>query len=1135
MRKGLVLFFIAGTLEGAVWIRTYDTFSSDTLTSAVPTSDGGFILLGNQLNLMLLVKLDSLGNILWGKLFNSLPDSLFAVEVRQTSDGGYIILGMKRNLLRLTSSSFVIKTDSLGNTVWTREFQDFYISLYPFSIQQTNDGGYIIVCKKDNQVVIIKLDNSENLAWGKYIQPIGSYDVHPSQIIQTYDGKFVIAGYVSFSVGGTHPFFIKLDSSGNVRELHHYYTGYMTEEYVYSIETDSGGFVMAGYYNNKGLIIKVDESGEIVWSKEYSHPTDSVKFFSIKRASDNGFVLTGKIGNYVFLVKTDSSGGIIWAKKYGNSTTSTVGTSVQVLNNGFFIGGTSSSGGSDFLAIKTGIFGEIGSCSYVDTVNLSFSNAPFTDSSLSDSIGNYFPSSPLLTIPLVTPTILNTTICSYIDTIRPRVISTAPANGATGVAPNTSITVVFSERINTGTVDTTSIRIVATSGSRTFTKSCPYDSVCVLTPTSFNYGDIVWVYFDTLITDLAGNRLIPDSIYFVVRDSTGGSDTTRPRVVLTRPDSGSIYVPLSANIGVWFSKPIIDTTVNASSVSITGWDGSSFRNYSFNRTCPMPNFCVLDPILNFRPNEEITVRFDSTIRDNSGNPLIPKVIVFRTQGVDTLNPVVVFTTPDSGAVNVPANTKISVQFSRDMDTTTINPTNVIINGSSTGHHTFTKVCRTLSYCEINPGTFNVGETVTVEFRSGIMALNGRNLVPRIITFTTGTEDNNNPIITIISDPDDTVRLYDKSIPIKAYVWDNYGIQKVEWVINSQTYISPTNCNGSIYGNPDTSCFYIPNIPTGTYKIIAYAYDYSGNVRADSAYLKYQDTIKPYVVFSDPRDNSYGISPTPLITVVFSEGMDTAYTSDSLEIRVGSSTYPYTKYWEDLRTLKIRNTTPLPYDSTVKVVLRNYRDLSGNIMVGDSFSFRFTIISNAEVFIRILNVNPNTVYKGSPDSTYILAEVSSKYNIRGAKMVINGSVEISMFAKDGSFDEIVETVYVRYRFGELEVGEYNVSVKAWNDYVERSSDPFIIKVKSIGFLDKENVVIYPNPAKGQAKLRVIFGANTNAVIEVFDLKVKRVYYREGSFDGFKTYEFELPKLPTGLYLVRIRAGDKKVEKWFSVIK
>jgi hypothetical protein len=547
----------------------------------------------------------------------------------------------------------------------------------------------------------------------------------------------------------------------------------------------------------------------------------------------------------------------------------------------------------------------------------------------------------------------------------------------------------------------------------------------------------------------------------------------------------------------------------------------------------MPNFCVLDPILNFRPNEEITVRFDSTIRDNSGNRLIPKVIVFRTQGVDTLNPVVVFTTPDSGAVDVPSNTKIAVQFSRDMDTTTINSTNVRIIGSISGPHSFNKVCRTLSYCEINPIPFIDGETVTVEFRSGIMALNGRNLVPRIITFRTGARDNTPPNITIISSSNDTVWLYDRSIPIKAYVWDDYRIQKVEWVINSQTYISPTNCDGNIYRNPDTSCFYIPDISTGTYTIIAYAYDYSGNVGIDTAYLDYQDTIKPYVVFTDPRDNSYGISPTPLITVVFSEGMDT--TSGSLDIRVGSSTYPYTKYWEDLRTLKIRNTTPLPYDSTVKVVLKNYRDLSGNVMVGDSFSFRFTIISNAEIFIRILNVNPNTVYKGSPDSTYILAEVRSRYNIRGAKMVINGSIEVPMFAKDGSFDEIVETVYVRYRFGELEVGEYNVSVKAWNDYVERSSEPFIIKVKSIGFLDKENVVIYPNPAKGQAKLRVIFGANTNAVIEVFDMKVKRVYYREGSFYGFKTYEFELPKLPTGLYLLRIRAGDKKVEKWFSVIK
>ncbi len=210
-------------------------------------------------------------------------------------------------------------------------------------------------------------------------------------------------------------------------------------------------------------------------------------------------------------------------------------------------------------------------------------------------------------------------------------------------------------------------------------------------------------------------------------------------------------------------------------------------------------------------------------------------------------------------------------------------------GSNSGSHSFTKVCRTLNYCEINPSTsFTDGENVSVEFKSGIMGLNGKNLIPKTITFTTGSPDASPPSITIISDPNDTVNLYDPTLPIKAYVW----------VINSQTYITSTNCNGNAFNNPDTSCFYIPSLPTGNYRIKAYAYDYAGNVGIDTAILKYQDTIKPRVVFTDPRDNAYGISPNPQITVVFSEGMDT--TSGSLDIKIGSNLYSHTEYWQDIR-------------------------------------------------------------------------------------------------------------------------------------------------------------------------------------------------------------------------------------------
>lgn len=101
MRKGLVLFFIAGALEGAVWIRTYDAGYTETLTSASTTSDGGFILLGSKGDSVLLIKLDSLGNFEWGKVYgDTLP--LYPASVIQTTDGGYVILGKKDSTIQST-------------------------------------------------------------------------------------------------------------------------------------------------------------------------------------------------------------------------------------------------------------------------------------------------------------------------------------------------------------------------------------------------------------------------------------------------------------------------------------------------------------------------------------------------------------------------------------------------------------------------------------------------------------------------------------------------------------------------------------------------------------------------------------------------------------------------------------------------------------------------------------------------------------------------------------------------------------------------------------------------------------------------------------------------------------------------
>lgn len=91
-----------------------------------------------------------------------------------------------------------------------------------FSIQQTKDGGYIVVGYTDSfgagnrDFYIIKLDNNGNKIWDK---TFGGKDKDWAfSIQQTNDGDHIIAGFTSsFGAGGEDFYILKLDSSGNAR------------------------------------------------------------------------------------------------------------------------------------------------------------------------------------------------------------------------------------------------------------------------------------------------------------------------------------------------------------------------------------------------------------------------------------------------------------------------------------------------------------------------------------------------------------------------------------------------------------------------------------------------------------------------------------------------------------------------------------------------------------------------------------------------------------------------------------------------------------------------------------------------------------------------------------------------------
>jgi len=72
-----------------------------------------------------------------------------AYSIQKTNDGGYILAGVKDfNVMNVmpftaTSDAYILKLNSIGNEVWERTYSKGELSA-AYSIQKTNDGGYIV-------------------------------------------------------------------------------------------------------------------------------------------------------------------------------------------------------------------------------------------------------------------------------------------------------------------------------------------------------------------------------------------------------------------------------------------------------------------------------------------------------------------------------------------------------------------------------------------------------------------------------------------------------------------------------------------------------------------------------------------------------------------------------------------------------------------------------------------------------------------------------------------------------------------------------------------------------------------------------------------------------------------------------
>ena len=282
------------------WEKTYNVHFIDAGYSLQQTTDGGYIIAGYagghqylESQAVLLIKTDSDGDTLWTNTFGRGGGN----SVQQCTDGGYIITGVVG--VGLDFDVYLIKTDSNGDTLWTNTFGGVEHD-WGNSVQQCTDGGYIIAGYTESfgngslHVYLIKTDSNGDTLWTKTFGGGIGYSVQ-----QCTNGGYIVSGYRNSE---DDVYLIKTDSNGDTL-----WTKALGGGRGYSVQqcTD-GGYIATGEINDKVYLFRTDPDGDIIWTETYGFFT--AVGYSVQQTADGGYIIAGSTNSDVYLIKTDENG-----------------------------------------------------------------------------------------------------------------------------------------------------------------------------------------------------------------------------------------------------------------------------------------------------------------------------------------------------------------------------------------------------------------------------------------------------------------------------------------------------------------------------------------------------------------------------------------------------------------------------------------------------------------------------------------------------------------------------------------------------------------------------------------------------------------------------------------------------------
>ena len=295
------------------------------------TADKGYIIAGYTNSFgaggydVYLVKMDSNLNEQWSKTYGG-SDWDFGKCVAQTTDGGYIICGGTYSYGQGDEDYYLIKTNSTGDTLWTKTFGGTHEDIAN-SVIQTSDGGYILTGTTKSMgdtlgdFYTIKTDSSGNTQWtNKFGGPLLDY---ANDILESRYGGYIVGGESQSygTAGSSDGIIVKIDPTGSFASLVYqtYLPGFDNIESV--AEDTSGRVAMTGrtvtngdsYGNGDVFFSMINKSWGFINATTFGYNGYDIGY-SIEATKDHGFIICGYTNSFnnnladIYLIKTDTIG-----------------------------------------------------------------------------------------------------------------------------------------------------------------------------------------------------------------------------------------------------------------------------------------------------------------------------------------------------------------------------------------------------------------------------------------------------------------------------------------------------------------------------------------------------------------------------------------------------------------------------------------------------------------------------------------------------------------------------------------------------------------------------------------------------------------------------------------------------------